>query len=215
LTYRITFAVRGRARFLSHLETVDTLLSSFRRAGYGIALSRGMKPRPVIALALPRAVGVESEAELADVELVAAAECDEIASKLADQLPEGLSLISIEPAQGKPAASRVCAVEYLVDVAGDIDWDDALNRYAAADEAVVTRSAPNKAAKRVDVRSFCSQIERVPSGLAARIELTEAGTARPEEVATAVAATIGATPTITRIVRTQIVLRETPVGVTT
>jgi radical SAM-linked protein len=215
LTYRITFAVRGRARFLSHLETVDTLLSSFRRAGYGIALSRGMKPRRVIALALPRAVGVESEADLADVELVAAAECGEIASKLAGQLPDGLSLISIEPAEGKPAASRVCAVEYLVDVAGDIDWDEALNRYAAAEEAVVTRSAPNKAAKRVDVRSFCSQIERVPSGLAARIELTEAGTARPEEVATAVAATIGATPTITRIVRTQIVLRETPVGVTT
>jgi radical SAM-linked protein len=215
LTYRITFAVRGRARFLSHLETVDTLLSSFRRAGYGIALSRGMKPRPVIALALPRAVGVESEAELADVELTAAADPEQIASRLASELPEGISLISIEPAQGRPAASRVSAVEYLVDVAGDIDWDDALHRYAAADQAVVTRSAPNKAAKRVDVRSFCSQIERVPSGLAARIELTEAGTARPEEVATAVAATIGATPTITRIVRTNIVLRETPVGATT
>jgi radical SAM-linked protein len=215
LTYRITFAVHGRARFLSHLETVDTLLSSFRRAGYGIALSRGMKPRPVIALALPRAVGVESEAELADVELTADAECDQIAARLGDQLPQGLSLVSIEPAQGKPAASRVRAVHYLVDVAGDLDWDAAINRYQAADEAVVVRSAPNKAAKRIDVRSFCSQVERLPSGLAACIELTEAGTARPEEVATAVAATIGATPTITRIVRTQIVLREQPVGVTT
>jgi radical SAM-linked protein len=213
LTYRITFAVRGRARFLSHLETVDTLLSSFRRAGYGIALSRGMKPRPVIALALPRAVGVESEAELADVELTAPADRAEIAGRL--ELPEGLTLVAIEPAHGRPAASRVRAVDYLVDVTGDVDWDDALDRYAAAEQAVVTRSAPNKAAKRVDVRSFCSQIERVPSGLAARIELTEAGTARPEDVATAVAATIGATPTITRIVRTQIVLRETPVGVTT
>jgi radical SAM-linked protein len=215
LTYRITFAVRGRARFLSHLETVDTLLSSFRRAGYGIALSRGMKPRPVIALALPRAVGVESEAELADVELTAPADRAEIAGRLAAELPEGLTLVAIEPAHGRPAASRVRAVDYLVDVTGDVDWDDALDRYAAAEQAVVTRSAPNKAAKRVDVRSFCSQIEHVPSGLAARIELTEAGTARPEEVATAVAATIGATPTITRIVRTQIVLRETPVGVTT
>jgi radical SAM-linked protein len=215
LTYRITFAVRGRARFLSHLETVDTLLSSFRRAGYGIALSRGMKPRPVIALALPRAVGVESEAELADVELTAPADPAEIAGRLAAELPEGLTLVAIEPAYGRPAASRVRAVDYLVDVTGDVDWDDALDHYAAAEQAVVTRSAPNKAAKRVDVRSFCSQSERVPSGLAARIELTEAGTARPEEVATAVAATIGATPTITRIVRTQIVLRETPVGVTT
>ena len=215
MIYRITFAVRGRARFLSHLETVDTLLSSFRRAGYRIALSRGMKPRPVIALALPRAVGVESVAELADVELTEAAECDQIADRLASELPEGFSLGSIEPAEGKPAASRVRAVHYLVDVTGDLDWDAAIHRYMTADEAVVTRSAPNKAAKRIDVRSYCSQVERVPSGLAARIELTGAGTARPEEVATAVAATLGATPTITRIVRTQIVLHEQPVGVPT
>ena len=33
LKYRITFAVTGRARFLSHLETVDTLLGALRRAG--------------------------------------------------------------------------------------------------------------------------------------------------------------------------------------
>jgi hypothetical protein len=46
----------------------------------------------------------------------------------------------------------------------------------------------------------------------ADIDLTEAGTARPEDVATAVAATIGATPTIIRLVRTDIVLREAPVG---
>ena len=65
MTYRILFEVRGRARFLSHLETVDTLLSALRRGGYQIALSRGMRPRPVISLAMPRAVGVESEAELA------------------------------------------------------------------------------------------------------------------------------------------------------
>jgi len=36
LAYRFTFAVRGRARFLSHLETVDTLLSALRRAGFDV-----------------------------------------------------------------------------------------------------------------------------------------------------------------------------------
>jgi radical SAM-linked protein len=212
LTYRFTFAVRDRARFLSHLETVDTLLSALRRAGYQVALSRGMKPRPVIALALPRAVGVQSESELADIELTSNPTPAELHEQLAPQLPAGLELLAVEPAQGKQAASRVRAVRYMVETADDVDWEDAVARYALADEAVVVRTAPNKAAKRVDVRSFCSQIERVPSGLAARIELTEAGTARPEEVATAVAATIGATPTITRIVRTQIVLRDAAVG---
>jgi radical SAM-linked protein len=215
LTYRFTFAVRDRARFLSHLETVDTLLSALRRAGYQVALSRGMKPRPVIALALPRAVGVQSESELADVELTSDPTPAQLHQQLAPQLPAGLELLAVEPAEGKQAASRVRAVHYLIEVADDVDWEAAVARFLAADEAIVTRTAPNKAAKRVDVRRFCTQLGQGPRGLEAEIELTEAGTARPEEVATAVAATIGATPTIIRLVRTAIVLREAPVGVHT
>jgi radical SAM-linked protein len=207
--------VRDRARFLSHLETVDTLLSALRRAGYQVALSRGMKPRPVIALALPRAVGVQSESELADIELTSDPTPAELHEQLAPQLPAGLDLLAVEPAQGKQAASRVRAVHYLIEVADDVDWEAAIARFLAADEAIVTRTAPNKAAKRVDVRKFCTQLGHGPHGLEAEIELTEAGTARPEEVATAVAATIGATPTIIRLVRTAIVLREAPVGVHT
>jgi radical SAM-linked protein len=215
LTYRFTFAVRDRARFLSHLETVDTLLSALRRAGYQVALSRGMKPRPVIALALSRAVGVQSESELADVELTSDPTPAQLHQQLAPQLPAGLELLAVEPAEGKQAASRVRAVHYLIEVADDVDWEAAVARFLAADEAIVTRTAPNKAAKRVDVRRFCTQLGQGPQGLEAEIELTEAGTARPEEVATAVAATIGATPTIIRLVRTAIVLREAPVGVHT
>jgi radical SAM-linked protein len=214
LAYRFTFAVRGRARFLSHLETVDTLLSALRRAGFEIALSRGMKPRPVIALALPRAVGVESDAELADIELTADPDPTVVASRLALQLPAGIELLSVEPAEGKPAASRVRAVGYLIEADG-VDWESAAEQFWAADSAEVVRRAPGKPDKHVDVRRFCAQLEPRPNGLLAEIELTDAGTARPEEVATAVAATIGATPTITRLVRTRIVLREPPVGVST
>jgi radical SAM-linked protein len=212
LTYRFTFAVQGRARFLSHLETVDILLSAIRRAGYQVALSRGMKPRPVIALALPRAVGVESEGELADIELTSDPDPAELRVRLAQQLPAGFGLLAVEPAEGKQAASRVRAVRYVIETAPGVDWDQAVARYAAAGEAAVTRTAPNKPDKRVDVRRFCERVQPVPAGLEAEIELTDAGTARPEEVATAVAATIGATPTITRIVRTEIVLRDAAVG---
>lgn len=215
MTYRFTFAVRERARFLSHLETVDTLLSAIRRAGYQVALSRGMKPRPVIALALPRAVGVESEGELADVELTSDPTPAELRERLAPQLPAGFALLAVEPAEGKQAASRVRAVRYLIELGGDADLDEAVARYLASHEAVVTRTAPNKPDKRVDVRRFCEQVQPVPGGLGAEIEMTDAGTARPEEVVTAVAATTGATPTITRIVRTEIVLRDAAVGVHT
>jgi radical SAM-linked protein len=214
LTYRICFAVAGRARFLSHLETVDMLLGALRRAGFEIALSRGPKPRPVIALALPRAVGVESLGELADVDLRGEHDPVEVVERLANQLPMGVTLLSAETASGKPAASRVAAIRYAADVVDDIDWDAALAAFLEAPEAVVIRTAPGKADKRVDVRQFCASAHHEPERLVFEIELSPAGAARPEEVVQAVAAAIGATPTINRLVRTEIVLRGEPAGVT-
>jgi radical SAM-linked protein len=214
LTYRITFAVGGRARFLSHLETVDTLLGALRRAGFDIALSRGMKPRPVISLALPRAVGTETLADIADVELRGDHEPLEVAERLANHLPMGLTVVAVEPATGKQAASRVESVNYRVEVADDVDWDAALAAFAAAEACEVVRTAPNKAAKRVDVRRFCTALAHEPGALEMELAVTDAGTARPEELTQAVAALVGATPNIERLVRTAIRLRE-PVGART
>jgi radical SAM-linked protein len=214
LTYRITFAVGGRARFLSHLETVDTLLGALRRAGLDIALSKGMKPRPVISLALPRAVGVETLADVADVELRGDHEPLDVGERLANHLPMGMTVVSVEPATGRGAASRVDAVTYRVEVGGDVDWDAALAAFEAAETCEVVRTAPTKASKRVDVRRFCTALTHEPGTLEMELAVTDAGTARPEELTQAVAALVGATPTIERLIRTAIRLRE-PVGVDT
>jgi radical SAM-linked protein len=214
LTYRITFAVGGRARFLSHLETVDTLLGALRRAGFDIALSKGMKPRPVISLALPRAVGTETLADVADVELRGDHEPLDVQERLANHLPMGMTALAVELATGKQAASRVESVAYRVEVADDLDWDAALAAFAAAETCEVVRTAPKKASKRVDVRRFCTELTHEPGALEMELAVTDAGTARPEELTLAVAALVGATPTIERLVRTAIRLRE-PVGVDT
>jgi len=211
LTYRITFAVSGRARFLSHLETVDTLLGALRRAGFDIALSKGMKPRPVISLAMPRAVGIETLADMADVELRGDHEPLDVGERLANHLPMGMTVVSVELATGKQAASRVESVAYRVEVGEDVDWDAGLAAFAAAETCEVVRTAPKKASKRVDVRRFCTALAHEPGALEMELAVTDAGTARPEELTQAVAALVGATPTIERLVRTAIRLRE-PVG---
>lgn len=215
MTYRITFAVAGRARFLSHLETVDTLLGALRRAGFDIALSQGPKPRPVISLALPRAVGTETLADLADVELRGDHPPEVVAERLANRLPFGMSVVSVEPCVGRPAASHVDGAAYAVEVREDVDWDAAVAAFLAAERLDVERTAPGKAAKRVDVRASCRALEHEHGVLRMELALTEAGSARPEEVTTAVAALAGATPTIDRLVRTAIRLRRPPVGATT
>jgi radical SAM-linked protein len=215
LTYRITFAVGGRARFLSHLETVDTLLGALRRAGYDIALSKGMKPRPVISLAMPRAVGVQARADLADVRLVDDPDPAELAERLDAQLPHGMSVVSAEPAEGRKAAARVEAAEYEVEVEDDVDWARALRAFAEAESCEVVRTAPGKADRRIDVTRYCSSIEHEPGLLRMELRMSEAGTARPDEIAQAVAGLIGRTANIKRLVRTRICLRDQPVGVRT
>jgi radical SAM-linked protein len=174
-----------------------------------------MKPRPVISLALPRAVGVESECELADVELATDTSPEELGARLARQLPAGVELVSVQFADGRPAASQVCGARYRIEVAEDVAWDDAVDRFAAAGEAVVVRRALGKADKQVDVKRFCHAVEHRAGSLDVQIDVTDAGTARPEEVATAVAAQVGATPTVNRLVRTAIELRPGPVGANT
>ena len=80
----LRLAIRDRARFLSHLEMVDLLLAAFRRAGYEISLSNGLRPRPVISLALARGVGVASEDEHCTIELVGDShDLDELIERLA------------------------------------------------------------------------------------------------------------------------------------
>ena len=208
MTYRLTFAVSGRARFLSHLETVDTLLSALRRAGYDIALSRGMRPRPSISLALPRAVGVESEAEIADVDIEGDPPAEEVGARLAPQLPDGLDVLAVARASGKSPASRLDSVRYAIEVAADRDWAEAARRYAAAEEATVVRRSP-KGERRVDVKRYCAEVSHEPPWLVADVRITPDGTARPEEVATAVAATLaGEPPRPKRLVRRRIVLRD-------
>jgi radical SAM-linked protein len=207
LNYRIRFSVAGRARFLSHLETVDTFLAALRRAGYDIALSRGLKPRPVISLAVPRAVGVESAAELADVELVGSPAAADVAAALQPQMPAGIGIVDVREVEGKPAASLVRSLRYQVEVEPDLDWQRAADEFQTAESALVTRVIPDKPNRVVDVKSSCAQVAYEPGTLSFELVPSESGNARPEEVVQAVAATVAATPTINRLVCTEIRMR--------
>lgn len=105
----LVVAIRGRARFLSHLESVDMLLAALRRAGVEVALSQGMKPKPVVSLALPRAVGVESDADICTVELVGDEhDLEALVARLDATLPAGVVVTCARPSPGPPGC-RACA----------------------------------------------------------------------------------------------------------
>jgi radical SAM family uncharacterized protein/radical SAM-linked protein len=68
-TVRLRFTKTGALRFISHLELVHLFHRAARRAELPLAYSEGFHPMPRIVFAAALPVGVESLAELVDIEL--------------------------------------------------------------------------------------------------------------------------------------------------
>jgi radical SAM-linked protein len=208
LKVELRFSVRGRARYLSHLESVDMLLAALRRVGCEVGLSEGMRPKPVISLALPRAVGVASEDELCTVELAhdppgsLDAWLDALLERLNGTLPDGVRVHRAVPAPaGRP---QVASVRYRVRVDADRALlERAASAYATLSAAPVERRSP-KGTKTVDVRRSVGAVEPGDGAVEFDIAVSNDGFARPEEVVRALADACGAPLAPRAITRTQI-----------
>ncbi len=101
---RPRLAKRGRAKMVAHLEYLTMFQRAVRRAGLPVRFSQGFHPTPKISYLEALPMGVESEAELVDLELFAPLAANEVASRLNDQLPEGFTIIAAEVlAAGAPS----------------------------------------------------------------------------------------------------------------
>lgn len=220
--YRITISISGRVRFLSHLETVDTLLGTLRRSGVRLALSSGMRPKPRIKMAMPRPVATEAWSDIFEVELQEETDVDEFALRLSEAMPAGLVLQRVERLEGiyASAASRVAGAtwRWTFDpaVIDEATLRDAVATMTDAQELLVRRSSPRKRSRDVDVRRFLGDIDVHATGdelvVRAFVRLTDEGSAKPEEVIRVLGATVGRELTPLRTVRETIAIAEPGTG---
>lgn len=209
-SYRLRFSKTGRARFIAHLDTLACLVRAVRRAGYDLAQTQGMRPKPLLSLAMPLGVGVEGEDEICDFELKQRVPLTEFAKKLSRELPEGIELKSVGPCLDRTkSAARVARVSYRVALAGPPVSAGALKLFAGSPELKVIRHRP-KGDKEVDVKKYVSRVEASADGgsLTFDMAVTDEGTARPEEVISLLEGFSGAGIEVARVTRTAIELKE-------
>ena len=221
LRYVLTFAVTGRGRFIGHLDRVEILRRAVRKAGGRLALSAGMRPKPLLSLALPLAVGVEGLRELCGFELAEEPSPSFFAS-LATALPADMLLLAVEPYEApRSVPARVVRAAYEVQVraanhgrpagAGpDRQIIQAADRFADAPELMVEEEREGRV-RRIDVKSYVDRLRvQAEAGgvhtLSFEAAVTPAGTARPERVVQALIALAGLELEIKRITRTRIEL---------
>jgi len=159
-------------------------------------LSAGMRPKPLLSLALPLAVGIEGMRELCEFEL-AEKPGPEFAARLTAALPGHMSLLSLRPYTAKrslPARVVGASYEALVSLwgdragAGDVVsvLATAADRFATMPELPVEEVREGRV-RLVDVRRYVSHVSvREGPGPACKVSfravVSPDGTTRPERV---------------------------------
>jgi len=182
----LQISVRGDIRFVSHHDLMKVLGRAARRAGLSVARSEGFNPRQKISLLLARGVGVASESEYAEIDLVDWVSVGEFARRLNEKLPEGLRVeraVLANPHEHR----QVVGIRYRVDSRGTVGvTNDAAQKLLDASEVWVERERKKKGSaatvRRVDIRPFLRGIRVDEHSLEISLEVTPGGTTRPEEV---------------------------------
>ena len=176
------FRIHGNIRFLSHQETMRVIARAIVRSGIEPSYSQGYNPHLRLSLPLPRNVGLASDDELFCVR-IEASENLSFKDLIAEQMPEGLELVSVEITTN-PVTYQPVEVEYLVKPAGKgADIQKINERIGSGGEIPIERTINKEGdVKTVDVAKFLKSFEIVQVGVRVSCKVLPTGTIRPDEI---------------------------------
>jgi len=138
---RLRFAKRGRAVYISHLDLMRTLQRVFLRAGLPLKYSEGFNPHPVVSILLPLSVGMQSECELMDFQLLEDFDLAALPARLTAAMPEGLEALEVYPAQRRSTELKWLRVagRFSCDARGGQEMRDGLQAFFAQERIVMLK----------------------------------------------------------------------------
>lgn len=156
---RIHYRKNGMMKFLSHLDMVRLVERSLRRGQLPLKFSQGFNPHPKIAFAAPLSVGVTSDYELVDIELVEAIDLEWFKNEFPNIFPGGIELVRSQLLENsKSLMSLVSDCAYAVKVKAPADvilkFVEAANILLEQEELLVVKKSKEKRKpdKTVDVK---------------------------------------------------------------
>lgn len=175
-TYEIRFAKKDQARFYGQLEVSRIMERAVRRSGLPVIFSQGFHPHPKISFCEALPVGMESEAEHAEIQLEEALEASEIQDRLNRELPAGLRVCGVKRLAAGAAKPSVLRVTYHVSGLTEEMAEAIMTRHALYADRLVSKKT-----KRGHIEARCADVllsvRRIdPTGVA--MELVESPQAR-------------------------------------
>ncbi len=159
--YIFVFSKTGSAKYFGHLELVSIFLRAFRRIGIKMKHSMGFHPKPKISFQRPLPVGMESLEESFYLTVLGETDTDGIISKLNQQLPEGLSVLTCRPAGKKKPAKEVETEAFLLTVGENSFSDEKLNNFLESKDVSITLVNKKGRKKIVNLKKAVLEIEKL------------------------------------------------------
>ena len=212
----VSFGRGGPARYISHLDTIRVVQRTFARADIEFALTQGMRPKPRLSLPLALPTGAAALDELAVAEV--AGETKEAAlgmylAALRSAAADGFTIerLGVAPERPRPqavAAAYQCRLRApCADVRGALEW------FGDAPSVSVVRASP-KGRKAVELKEYVCELSASPRDadtmLAFTLRYGPSGSARVDEVVTALAGRLGIEPLVLDLTRLGVTWKGLP-----
>lgn len=113
---RIKFRKYGALRFIGHLDVMRFFQKVNRRAGIDVAYSGGFSPHQIMSFAAPLGVGLTSNGEYMDMEVVSLTSCEDVRQRMNAASVPGIEIVSVKilPEDAGNAMASVAAASYTV-----------------------------------------------------------------------------------------------------
>lgn len=152
---RLQLSKRGRARMVGHLEYLTMFQRALRRAKLPIRFSKGFHPTPKVSYLEALPMGVASEAELIDLELLYPVAVEQIIVDLNAHLPEGFAVVAgaVIPWKSPSPSAALLSSLYRVPLPRPIPaaLSERIRAFLNAEQVLVTRLKKGRM-EQVDLR---------------------------------------------------------------
>ena len=189
---RIKFSKHGILKYIGHLDIMRYFQRIMRMANIPIKYSEGFSPHQIMSFASPLGIGLESDAEYLDIELVDGCKFDAaaFAKAMNDVCCDGISILEMVKLadNAKNSMSLVSAADY------ELVWDkhplnegelsEKIKRIMSAPSVVIDKLVKKSGEmKKVDIRPLIYELELREDCIHMCISQGSENNLRPEYVA--------------------------------
>lgn len=193
---RIKFSKHGPVKFVGHLDFMRFFQKAIRRAKIDIAYSEGFSPHQIMSFATALGVGVETDGDYLDIEVMSTPDCVRMKDELNAVVVDGVKIenVTVLPDGAPNAMSSVAAAGYKLYRRDGLDFNDevieAADRVLNLDTLIIRKE--NKKAKKkgraiegvndvitMDIKAHVYEAELTGKAFTCLVDASSAGNVRP------------------------------------